>query len=131
MKFSFAAEDTIIGAICGLLLIGFAGRFFSLKLSSIFYIISFIIYTIFLLLDIFNELRDLTTHLGFIIFSLIHSFIDLIIALAVISHFSKWSIPYLTSMSASYFQSAAFIFWLGIFLVAGNLIWMMLYPFMD
>ena len=131
MKFTFAAEDTIIGTICGLLLIGFSGIFFSIKLSNIFYTVAFIIYSIFLLLDIFNELRDLTTHMGFIIFSLIHSFADLVIALAVISHFSKWSIPYLTSMSAPYLQSTAFIFWLGIFLVAGNLIWMMLYPFLD
>ena len=102
MKFIFAAEDTIAGIICGLLLIGLTGRLFSLKLSSFIYVIIFIIYSLFILLDIVNELRDLTTHFGFIMLSLLHSLADLGIALAVISHFSKWEIPYITSAFVPY-----------------------------
>ncbi len=131
MKFLFAAEDTILGVICGLLLIGLTGRFFSLKLSGILYTIAFIIYGFLILLDIFNELRDLTTHFGFIAFSLLHSLIDLGIALTVISNFSGWNIPYITSLFVPYMQNQEIVFWLGAFLVVGNVIWLILYPFLD
>ena len=131
MKFLFAAEDTILGIICGLLLIGLTERLFSLKLSDIIYVISFLIYGFLILLDIFNELRDLTTHFGFIAFSLLHSLIDLGIALTVISNFSGWNLPYITSLFVPYMQSQEIVFWLGAFLVAGNVIWLILYPFLD
>ena len=134
MKFTFAAEDTIIGIICGLLLIGYTGRYFSFKLSNILYVIAFIVYAFFVLLDIVNELRDLTTHFGFILFSLIHSLVDLIIAFTLISFFSGWNIPYITSTLVPYLQGDAaigLIFWIGIFLVVGNVIWLILYPFLD
>ena len=131
MKLIFAAEDTIIGIICGLLLIGLTGNFFSLKLSDIIYAIAFIIYGLFILLDIFNEIRDLATHFGFIIFSLLHSFADLIIALTAISHFSVWNIPYITSTFVPYLQNESVIFYSGAFLVVGNVIWLILYPFLD
>jgi len=131
MKFIFAAEDTIAGIICGLLLIGLAGRFFSLKLSGFIYVLIFIVYSLFILLDIVNELRDLTTHFGFIALSLLHSLADLGIALAVISHFSKWEIPYITSAFVPYLQNGAVIFGVGAFLVIGNIIWLILYPFLD
>lgn len=131
MKFVFAAEDTIIGIICGLLLVGLTGRFFSLKLSDTIYAIAFAIYGLFILLDIFNEIRDLTTHFGFIVFSLLHSFVDLIIALAVISNFSGWSIPYITSIFVPYLQNESYVFYSGAFLVVGNVIWLVMYPFLD
>ena len=131
MKFLFEAEDTIMGIACGLLLIGLTGRFFSLKLSNTIYIIAFVIYAAFILFDIFNELRDLTTHFGFIVFSLLHSLADLGLAIALISHFSGWSIPYITTTFVPYFQNEIVIFYAGIFLVAGNVIWLILYPFLD
>ena len=131
MKFLFAAEDTIIGIICGLLLIGLTGRFFSLKLSNFLYVVAFIVYLFFILLDIINELKDLTTHFGFILFSLAHSLIDLGIALTVLSHFSGWKIPYITAAFVPYMKNEATIFWFGAFLVGGNIIWLILYPFLD
>lgn len=131
MKFIFAAEDTIAGIICGLLLIGVTGRFFSLKLNSFVYVIIFIAYSLFILLDIVNEIRDLTTHFGFIVFSLLHSLADLGIALAVTSHFSKWEIPYITSTFVPFLQNEAVMFGIGAFLVIGNVIWFVLYPFLD
>ena len=131
MKLIFAAEDTVVGIICGLLLIGFTGTFFSLKLSDIIYVIAFIIYAFFILLDIFNEMRDLTTHFGFIMFSLLHSLADLLIALTAISHFSGWSMPYITSVFVPYLQNASMMLYAGIFLVVGNVIWLVLYPFLD
>lgn len=131
MKLLFAAEDTIIGIICGLLLIGLTGKFFSLKLSNVVYVIAFIIYSLFILLDIVNEIKDLTTHFGFIVFSLLHSLLDLGVALVVISYFSGWNIPYITSVFVPYLKNEAFIFYTGAFLVVGNGIWIMLYPFLD
>lgn len=134
MKFTFAAEDTIVGIICGLLLIGYTGRYFSFKLSNILYVIAFVAYSFFIVLDIFNEIRDLTTHFGFILFSLIHNFVDLCIAFTFISFFSGWNIPYITATFVPYIQGeAAFgiIFYVGAFLIVGNLIWIVLYPFLD
>ena len=131
MKFTFAAEDTLMGIICGLLLISYTGSLFSLKLSDFTYVIIFGIYILFIFLDIINELRDLTTHFGFIMFSLLHSIIDLIISLTVISSFSKWNIPYITSNFAGLMQNQTTIFWAGIFLVVGNSIWLIMWPFLD
>ncbi len=131
MKFTFAAEDTIAGIICGLLLIGLIGRFFSLKLSNTLYVIAFIAFSVFILLDIVNEVRDLTTHFGFIVFSLVHSIADLGIAATFISHFSGWNIPYITSAFVPYLKNEALIFYAGMFLVIGNVIWLCLYPFLD
>lgn len=131
MKFIFAAEDTIIGIICGLLLIGLTGRFFSLKLSNMIYVLVFIAYVFFLLLDIVNELKDLTTHFGFIVFSLVHSIVDLGIAATFVSYFSGWNIPYITSTFVPYLKNETFIFYAGMFLVISNVIWLVLYPFLD
>ncbi len=131
MKFTFAAEDTLAGIICGLLLIGLTGRFFSLKLSNMLYAIAFIALSVFILLDIINEARDLTTHFGFIVFSLAHSLADLGIAVIFVSHFSGWSIPYLTSAFVPYLKNEVIIFYAGAFLVIGNVIWLCLYPLLD
>lgn len=131
MKLLFAAEDTIIGIICGLLLFGFTGRFFSLKLADSVYVIAFMVYAFFILLDIFNELRDLTTHFGFIMFSLAHSIADLLISLTFISFFGKWDIPYISSVFVPYLQNESYIFGAGLFLVIGNVIWLAMYPFLD
>ena len=131
MKLAFAAEDTIVGIICGLLLIGFIGRFFSLKLPNILYTIAFAIYVIFILLDIVNEFSDLATHFGFIIFSLLHSLVDLIISITFISYFSKLNIPFVASTLAPFLQNESFIFGIGAYLVIGNIIWLCLYPFLD
>lgn len=131
MKFTFAAEDSIIGICCGLLLIGLTGKFFSLKLGNTMYVVSFIVFSFFILLDIVNELRDLTTHFGFIVFSILHSLADLAIALAFVSHFGSWNVPYITATIVPYLKSEAVIFGLGVFLVVGNVIWLILYPFLD
>ena len=59
MKFLFEFEDAVVGIICGLLLIGLTGRFFSLKLSNAIYLIAFIIFAISIILDILFEFSDL------------------------------------------------------------------------
>jgi len=131
MKLLFAAEDTIVGIICGLLLVGFTGRYFSLKLNNAVYIIAFIVYGIFLLFDIINELRDLSTHFGFIVFSLLHTFVDFGIVATFLSYFGGWNIPYITSALVPYLKDETMIFYAGAFLVIGNVIWLILYPFLD
>ena len=131
MKLIFAAEDTIVGIVCGLLLIGLTETYFSLKLSNTLYLVVFIVYAVVILMDIVNEVRDLTTHFVFIIFSLVHSIVDLAIALAFISHFGSWSIPYVTSALVPYLASQTVVFWMGAYLVIGNIVWLILYPFLD
>ena len=131
MKFLFEFEDAVVGIICGLLLIGLTGRFFSLKLSNTIYLIAFIIFAISIVLDIIFEFSDLKVHFNFTIASLIHSIADFIIALAFVSHFSGFNLPYITPNLVPYLQNEITIFWLGIFLVAGNAVWLLLYPFFN
>lgn len=131
MKFLFEFEDAIVGIICGLLLIGLTGRFFSLKLSNTIYLIAFVIFAISIILDIIFEFSDLKVHFNFTIASLIHSIADFIIALAFISHFSGFNLPFITVNLVPYLQNEIAIFWLGVFLVAGNAVWLLLYPFFN
>ena len=128
MKLIFVAEDAIVGMICGLLLIGSTGRWFSLKLSPWIYIAAFVIFIFFIILDIAHEISDLTTHFGFIMLSLIHNIIDVVLSLAFISHFSGWKIPYITSTIVPYLQSEVVIFYVGVFLVVANGIWLLVFP---
>lgn len=129
MKLTVAIEDLIIGIVCGLLLIGYAGRFFSLKLNKYVYVVAFMIYIVFIILDILYEFSDLTTHFGFIVLSILHNLIDLVLSLGIISYFSKWNIPYITSLLVPYLESQTFIFGIGAFLVIGNVFWLVVYPF--
>ena len=129
MKLIFEAEDAVIGIICGLLLLGMIGKFFTLKLPDFAYVIAFAVYIFFIFLDLINELKDLTTHFGFIVLSILHNLIDLVISLAFISNFTGWSIPYITSIFVPYLQNESIISGIGIFLVASNAIWLFIFPF--
>ena len=129
MKLTVAIEDLIIGIICGLLLIGYSERFFSLKLNKYVYVVAFMIYIVFIILDILYEFSDLTTHFGFIVLSIIHNVVDLVLSAAVVSHFSKWSIPFITEYVVPYLQGEQALFILGAFFVLGNAFWLVVYPF--
>ncbi|MEK6946634.1 MAG: hypothetical protein AABX32_03420 [Nanoarchaeota archaeon] len=129
MKAIFEIEDAVVGVICGLLILGYAGKYFSLKLNGYVYAAAFAVFIIFIFLDIINELKDLSSHFGFIMLSLVHNLIDLAISLSFISFFTKWNIPYITTYLVPYLQSETLIGWIGIFLVAGNAMWFILFPF--
>ena len=129
MKAIFEIEDAVVGIICGILLLGYVGKYFSLKLNSYVYAAAFAVFIIFIFLDIVNEVKDLTTHFGLIVLSLVHNLADLIIALGFISFFTKWNIPYITPYLVPYLQSESLIGWIGIFLIAGNAMWFVLFPF--
>ena len=128
MKLTVPVEDLVIGIICGLLLVGYAGKFFPLKLNEYVYAAAFMIYAVFILLDTFYELSDFSTHLGFIITSVLHNIVDFALSLAVISHFGKWNIPVISQYIVPYLGEQAF-FYLGAFFVVGNAFWLIAYPF--
>lgn len=129
MKLAIEAEDSIIGIICGLLLLGFTGTFFTLKLSNIVYAIAFILFAIFILLDFINELRWIAEYFKVVILSMIHNIVDLAISLAFISHFTGYNIPLITSSLVPYLQNEQIIIWAGIFLAVTNAIWLVTLPF--
>ena len=129
MKMIFEAEDAIVGVICGLLVLGLTGKYFSLKLPPFVYVIAFGILIFFILLDLVNEVKDLSTHLGLIILSIIHNLIDLVIAFGFISYFTKWNIPYITVSLVPYLQNEIVLYWVAMFLVAGNVICFFIFPF--
>ncbi len=129
MKAIFEAEDAIIGIICGLLLLGLTGRFFTLKLGNFAYVIAFIVFITFIFLDIINELKEITSHFGLIALSILHNLIDLVISLASISYFTGWNIPYITQYLVPYLQNESVIAGIGIFLVVSNALWLLTMPF--
>jgi hypothetical protein len=129
MKLTVPFEDLIVGIICGILLVGYTGNYFSLQLNDMVYVIAFIIYLIFIALDIAYEFSDLTTHFGFIVFSLCHNFVDLVLSLGIISKFGGWDIPYITSYLVPYLQPETYLFAAGAYIIIGNAIWFVLYPF--
>ena len=129
MKAIIEVEDAIIGIICGVLLLGYAGKYFSLKLNPYVYIALFVVFIFFILLDIVNEVKDLSTHFGLIVLSLIHDFADLVISLSFISYFAKWNIPYVASYLVPYLKNEAFIGYIGMFLIIANVVWFFLFPF--
>jgi hypothetical protein len=128
MKFAIEAEDAIIGVLCGILLLGLAGKFFSLKLHDSVYVIAFGIFIIFIILDIINEFKDLSS-LGLIFLSILHNIADLIISLASISHFTGINIPYVTQYLVPYLQNPEIVAGIGIFLVVTNALWLLTMPF--
>ncbi|MBI3026551.1 hypothetical protein HYY70_00405 [Candidatus Woesearchaeota archaeon] len=129
MKLGFEAEDAVIGIICGLLLVTFTGRIYPLKLHNSVYAVAFIVFIIFIFLDIINEFKDLTSQFGLIALSILHNLVDLAISLAFISHFTGWNIPYITPILVPYLQSEAMILGIGVFLVASNVLWLITMPF--
>ena len=129
MKLTIEAEDAIVGIVCGLLLLGLTGIFFTLKLSNIVYAISFIIFIIFIVLDVVNDLRYLVSHFKIVLLSILHNLVDLVIALAFVSYFTGYNIPVITSSLVPYLQSEQIIMWAGIFLVVTNTIWLITLPF--
>ena len=129
MKAIFEIEDAIAGIICGLLILGYVGKFFTLKLHSSVYVIAFVILIIFIVLDLINEFKDLGTHLGLITLSIVHNIADLVISLAFISYFTELNIPYITAYLVPYLQSESMIAGIGMFLVIGNGVWLFLFPF--
>ena len=131
MKMIFEAEDAIVGIICGALVLGYAGKFFSLKLNPYAYAAAFIILIFFIFLDLFNEFKDLSSHFVFKVISILHNLIDLIISLAFISFFAGLKIAYVTDYLVPYFKSVQIIAGIGIFLVAANVVWLFIFPFAE
>ena len=131
MKLTIEAEDAIVGIICGLLLLGFTGTFFTLKLSNNVYAIAFIIFIIFIVLDVVNDLRYLVSHFKIVLLSIFHNLVDLAIALAFVSHFTGYNIPIITSSLVPYLQNEQIIMWAGVFLAVTNLIWLITIPFWE
>ena len=130
MKFAIEAEDAIIGIICGLLVITYTGRLYLLKLNGFVYVAAFAAFIIFIVLDLINEFKD-WSQIGLTLLSILHNLFDLVISFTFISHFSGLNIPYITSTFVPYLKNEALIFYAGMFLVIGNVIWLCLYPFLD
>lgn len=129
MKGIFEAEDAVVGIACGLLLLGYTGKFFTLKLPNFVYVLAFIVFIVFILLDIANEFSDLARHFVFVGGALLHNLGDLAISLTFISHFSGWNIPYITQYLVPYLENPAIISGVGMFLVIANVVWLFIFPF--
>jgi hypothetical protein len=129
MKLAIEAEDAIIGIICGLLLLGFTDTFFTLKLSNIVYAVAFIIFVIFIVLDVLNDLMYIASYFKIVLLSIFHNLVDLVIALTLVSHFTSYNIPVITSRLAPYLQNEQILMWAGIFLTVTNTIWLVTLPF--
>ena len=128
MKLAIEAEDAIIGIICGLLILAYTGRVYSLKLNELVYVAAFAVFIIFIFLDIINEFKD-WTQIGLTILSIFHNLVDLVISLAFISHFTGFNIQYITSNLVPYLQNEPIMAGVGIFLIVSNGLWLLTMPF--
>ena len=128
MKFAIEAEDAIIGIICGLLVITYTGKLYPLKLNEFVYVAAFVVFIIFIILDVINEFKD-WSQIGLTLLSIAHNAIDFVIALAFISHFSGLNMPYITSTLVPYLQNEQILLGAGIFLAVSNAVWLITMPF--
>ena len=128
MKPIFAAEDCMIGIICGFLLLMNVGKIYPLKLNNVIYVAAFAVLIIFIILDILHELSDLSTHPLFIIFSLTHSIIHFVLSISFIAYFTGLDIPYISTLIVPLINETT-IYYAGVFLVAANVIWLVIFPF--
>ena len=129
MKVLLDMEDAIIGAVMGLLVIGMSGRFFSLELNPIFYMVGFGALMVFIILDLVNEIFNLGSHPLYLLILILHNIIDFIISAAFISKFTGYNIPFITESMVPFLDDPRFLFYIGAFMVVANGLWIVTVPF--
>lgn len=131
MKAIFDVEDALIGVLMGVLVLGLSGVLFSYEASKWVYIIGFSVFSIFIVLDLLNEIFRIDS--GIMMFSLlaIHNAADLLISATFISHFGGISLPIISSMLVPLLEHSTWLFGISIFLIMGNAIWLFLEPFLN
>lgn len=128
MKFGLAVEDCIIGAIMGALMVGLSGKFFSLVLPDVIYILGFGIFLVFIFLDLINEVATFSGSFVVITLTFAHNIVDGILAVTFISKFTNYTLPFITDYVVPLLSSSEGLFYAGAFLVVANVAWIVTTP---
>jgi hypothetical protein len=128
MKLIFEAEDCLVGALVGVLLVAMSGKWFSLPFAKNILIVVIPIYLIFIVLDLMHEFSDLGRHFLFIGLSILHNIFDIAICIALYSVFFGFSVPFISGYT-HYLGDMTILYWLGLFEAVSHIFWLVLAPF--
>src|SRR3989344_283752 len=105
MKFAFESEDSIVGIIVGLVLIGMSGNFFTLPAfpyDTFVWGLLFLGSLLFTVLDVRHTLTDMKGHPLMLIGLFVNNVIDFVVEIAMAGMFLGFSVPYISQFMIPY-----------------------------
>ena len=117
-------EDMIAGILLGIIMIGKEGSIFTLPYADKLFNIFLFIFIILAILDIFYELKTITEDFFFSILAVVWNIVEIILCLKFISEIFGLALDF-TSMIP--LIGSIGLIGIGIFFIAGNIIWLYLY----
>ena len=124
MKFLLAAEDCIIGAIVGIVLIGFSGVYFDLPDLGAAWAAVFLISLLFTLFDMRHTFSDLSGHKVMLVLLIINNIIDFVIEIGMSAKILNFNIPILSNLLNPILNQPQVLLYLGIFFIASSVFWL-------
>lgn len=131
MKSLFDVEDAIVGIIMGVLVLGLSGKIVSLDIGNWVVVAGFSVFSIFIVLDVLNEIFRLDSSIVMLTTLIIHNTVDLIVSAIFISKFGGITLPLITTTLVPLLDDPNWLLGIGVFLIVGNVFWMILEPFLD
>src|SRR3989338_952557 len=122
MKALLEYEDCIVGILMGVLVLGYEGTL-AIPYAEFLLEIGSILFLLFILFDIVNEIKDPDEHLAFTLLAIVHNIIDAILMLGFIDFFFELNIPLIGEYLVPYIGNLTFVYGIGIFLIASNALW--------
>lgn len=126
MKLGIDEIDSIAGILTGLLFLGVLyDKFITSPALLLTVAWVFLILAILDLLYIFID----PIGLGLKVVAWLHSLVDMVLAFAIITHLVRFKIKWFTTLGAYVFEPNVGLI-VALFLVVGNAIWLLMYPFL-
>ena len=135
MKLLLETEDSILGILLGLLLIGLSGKYFNLPKLYTIYGIFIAAYLVLTVIDIVHTFTDLGRHFVVIFFAVLSSLIDLILGYLIMAKFLglkaitlPFIMPFLTKYIVPLLSTESGLFSIGLFFLITNVCWLIIWP---
>ena len=127
MKFKYEAEDSFVGFIVGIVLIGLSGILFTMpKLDKVYGFI-FAASFLFTIFDVIASVKDMVGHWMLIILGFINNAIDTFIEVSLAAHYLGIDIFFLR-FTEPFLTSSTYLLGTGIFIIVSSLFWLMFIP---
>lgn len=110
-------------------MIGFAGKYYSIPQWKIVWGIFFAACLIMTILDIFHTISTMSMHPGLLFLAFLNNLIDGVVELAFAVKFFAVKIPLVTQYALPYLANSTYVFFMGAFLVATSVFWLVMMPF--
>jgi len=131
MKLFFAQEDAAYGILVGLFIIGLSGRFYDISKIANIKIIPIALFALSLFLTGLDIAHNITNLFGVHIIAtsllFINNLIDAAIEVGFLSLYTSIKVPVISNY-LSYLQDPVALFYIGVFFVVTNIIWILVYP---